>query len=915
MSSIEENDSKTQSNINQWQCHVCTFIQSKHHSNCTMCGAPRKYVIARPLTTDPHILLEAIRMMVRGDQVIEDVLCDSDNINNCQHLKQLIEFLKKSNNDDIQTDIENVPDILADYLHFVECHSKKEHDAFEFIFNNLSFCNINKCPMFDRIYRDRNKMNTEVTEVTEVTEHLDHSYSDIMDKIHVYFCHSYDMRYRLTGDQQTLISNAKLPDFLDTDEKKSIESKSVCRYLVNPLLTKMRQTLPPKQHIDTHVISRNYKKYNQVFSNQNNQHYCFGFHFKYGYDGEKRLTLQPKEIISVVKHYDNLKTELLDNDFYILTISQFNNEYTKAIMHFDSPYCKNKFRPFSYPMNDQKYFIDIDIILSLMIYSNFTDLQYELSKTYRADGGMKHKYFFHWGKYLKMALERFGTKGRDANVYSYFHGVSEFIFFPEYVTVDSLYFFCPLSTSSALEVALNFTNQNNGLVVEFAPAKECDASHFSLSWLSDYAAEKEYFFIQTGFGLQMNNILNAQTCFQYDHIFKALKQIEQITATKVRGYYDQGTHREYCSVPEVFQQSINTQVSDELVLLILSKREKFGTDDPLFMDICNSYFKNKKKLIIDYARCANEHNNIFQRLRVENHEWINIKLCYALFPNIEIISISYVNLNSFIFDNLLKYLQSAIQNIPLKTVTISSVQPSKLSAKDAIDRFAGSFRKLNFFLTADLESNSVALHRDHGILESALFLISNIEKNKYFRDTNNNEIVDTMDKLIRNGMEKCIGILRENKCNEVDHNLSMKLLKDCSKKTRLCIYGDQFTVNHDSYLFKTFWLSNYQWIRLRMIDKVFPALQHIELTNMSLSGDIMDRILDDIFNYLSTKSSKINEIILRLGAKSNINYRLHISVELKQLFRVINFEIEQYKHKALFSTHPDIIGVKISSVD
>eukprot|EP01084_Bolivina_argentea_P040063 74032_1 len=129
--------------------------------------------------------------------------------------------------------------------------------------------------------------------------------------------------------------------------------------------------------------------------------------------------------------------------------------------------------------------------LSLMGYSNYTELQYKFSKTYRSNP-QNHREFYHLGKYLKMSVKEFGTPIHKGTVKSFYHGIGEKLVLPSCIGVDGVLIYCPLSTSSSLHVAINFTNENAGLVVEFGTCFDAySAKCFSVSWLSDYASEQE----------------------------------------------------------------------------------------------------------------------------------------------------------------------------------------------------------------------------------------------------------------------------------------------------------------------------------------------------------------------------------------------------------------------------------------
>eukprot|EP01084_Bolivina_argentea_P307021 530609_1 len=147
--------------------------------------------------------------------------------------------------------------------------------------------------------------------------------------------------------------------------------------------------------------------------------------------------------------------------------------------------------------------MEIQHVQSLMIYCNFDELQNEFSKTYREFSGMNHNNFYYWGKYLKQSIHRYGTKMVDSDIQSVYHGIGETLLFPQ-ITGElgiGMKIYCPLSTSSSLLVATNFTNNNGGLIIEFGHAS-CAAKYFPVSWLSDYGNESELLFIQNEHDMQ-----------------------------------------------------------------------------------------------------------------------------------------------------------------------------------------------------------------------------------------------------------------------------------------------------------------------------------------------------------------------------------------------------------------------------
>eukprot|EP01084_Bolivina_argentea_P016469 30823_1 len=275
----------------------------------------------------------------------------------------------------------NVELLLNNYLHFIHCHNKDED--FEFIVNKLSSCDINNCTIFTR--NNRNRFTTDTVDYDDdidihyPTEVL---YCDIMDKIHCYFHHCFDIGNRLT-----------------INEKRRQRSKAD----IMEILSSRKQL---KKRISTSLHSALDKKYVQLKdATRKHQKYSFGYLFKYGYVDEFAYGFPPRmttakgarvkannEAIDVFPKYASLKEEATNNAIARMAIGQFNNENNKAELHFNMGYRKSNIKWIDMP---------VQCILSLMIYCNYMELQYQLSKTYRENEGKSHCNFFHLGKYLK----------------------------------------------------------------------------------------------------------------------------------------------------------------------------------------------------------------------------------------------------------------------------------------------------------------------------------------------------------------------------------------------------------------------------------------------------------------------------------------------------------------------------------
>eukprot|EP01084_Bolivina_argentea_P213367 362393_1 len=448
-----------------------------------------------------------------------DVQCS---LLSCCSLKRLLNIMTiTKNNNENKFNID-------DYFHLL-IHHNSEADI-EIIYEQFGgFCDIFACNVFKRNYRNRNKQQMALRNYS--------AQQQIIDKIHCYYCHIFDTGYRLKASEQKRIESVKEQKYDTVDDTK--------QNFINGKLFLLNQIIKNKTHKNCKELKqKGNTKFNQLLQNKediirNDKSYCFGLKFKYGYDGEELNTYnecfeKDTKAINVLNKYSSLKQELISNKISSISISQYESEYKKAQIHFDSDYCKQKFRPVT--EYKYKWLFCVEYVLALMIYCNFTELQYQFSKTFRTANGEQHNNFYYLGKSLKIAVRIFGTRICDnANIKRFFHGIGEKLLFPCYIGDIRIY--CPLSTSSTFEVAMNFTNHNLGLVVEFNSGQTFGyAKYFAVSWLSDFGNENECLFLQNNKKeerLKISNIYDPKTGVEYQCILKALNIICKVLGNKI----------------------------------------------------------------------------------------------------------------------------------------------------------------------------------------------------------------------------------------------------------------------------------------------------------------------------------------------------------------------------------------------
>eukprot|EP01084_Bolivina_argentea_P272996 464945_1 len=263
----------------------------------------------------------------------------------CDQLQRLRDVMLNYNGSKVMDHVD-IQQILDDYLFLLQHYN--DDQCFEFIHHQFdTFCNNKTCNILSRMYRNR-KISGKLS-ILSCFKH------DIMDKIHCYYQHSFDVGHRLTSRQ---------------NDRKTMNKTKMLYQMINS--EKYHQFVPSNDNIP--------KKY------------CFGKPFGYKYDDDEDdpfYRIPAKNSIPVSPKYKTFKQELLNNEIAILYVEQFNSEYKKATIHFNSKYRKqNRFK-----------LMRLEFILSLMIYCNYDYLQHEFSKTYR-DNIVQHEEFYHLGKYL-----------------------------------------------------------------------------------------------------------------------------------------------------------------------------------------------------------------------------------------------------------------------------------------------------------------------------------------------------------------------------------------------------------------------------------------------------------------------------------------------------------------------------------
>eukprot|EP01084_Bolivina_argentea_P269999 459001_1 len=647
------------------------------------------------------------------------IKCATDSIMQCKHLTTLINSLHKHYKEHKQMDNEYISQTLNDFIHLL--HSHQTDTDFEYIYSQIGHCDVEKCAIFQRHIRDR--MHIEYDDCEEKTENEIIYYDDIMDKIHCYYAHSFETGNRLCIKDKLML-NDDCSKESDTEHNIYISRDNETRKIYDISLAKREKMLSVLN--SSRLNARINTKYNQLDlkheyqAAQNNNGkpglFSFGYKFIYGYDDEdptdfskfldsdfKHETvkaLSPIDFssrdksskkwsgsVAVTQKYCDLKQELTNNKISIMTLEQFNHEYKKAQSHFNTDYCKSNFIS-----QHSTVPFDLQYLLSLMVYCNYDQLQYNFSKTYREIEECKHDEFYNLGKYLKISVQMFGTKVGDGHIKIFLHGISDQMIIPP--GPYGVKIKCPLSTTPSLTVAINFTNHKKGLIVQFtAPRYMADCKYIAASWISDFAYEKEHLFIQNNGAfetLKISNIIDVCHGFHYGIILKATMFIDQIT----RGV--QSLEAENSVIRQLAIKILHNQISFSSSLY-----ERFHSLTEYAHYMIQMYFVSKQDICVDCSSMVNaEYPDLTPLFLKQEFKWVNLNILHALFPNINWIMTTNTNLCSKVVEDIIRYLQNNKTKSKLKRIGIYKIDIcSELSICEAVSKYSRPLKKIGFSIT------------------------------------------------------------------------------------------------------------------------------------------------------------------------------------------------------------------------
>eukprot|EP01084_Bolivina_argentea_P123903 219562_1 len=480
----------------------------------------------------------------------------------CQCLHSLIEIMNgykqciNGKYKQIFDDNMNVNNVLNSFLHLMQMHSHTDEE-FEMISNLFGKCNINNCNIFKR--RGNPKLQN---------DNPQHACRyQILDKIHCFYIHSFDIGYKLTRKEKQYILNQR-----SEQKQNDFTFDSTSNHIYKIIANKLKLNKNVK---DVALANRANKfKTNTIESRYQPSVYDFGYRFFYWNYYKNKFEINDEVIYQniddpvanegycindffVIPKYGNLKKELVNNAICAISYTEWNTLVESASIHLRSHFartikCAGPNRKTIYNIENGKP-IGFPHIAAMMVYCNYDQLQSAFSATYRRISRneyykqiiQRHSKYAHLGRLLREFVECFGsTRSRCEGSHLFgkklYHGIT---IKSQFATIKPV-MKGPTSTTMDYTVAVNFSG-GDGTILQLRLHNIVSTSGWSYgsdsggsrmafvdcSWLSDYPNEQERFFIGGWKHFYIDTIIIASSGENYQLYIDAMKAFAIVTST------------------------------------------------------------------------------------------------------------------------------------------------------------------------------------------------------------------------------------------------------------------------------------------------------------------------------------------------------------------------------------------------
>eukprot|EP01083_Nonionella_stella_P022202 61421_1 len=450
--------------------------------------------------------------------------------------------------------------LMNDFHHLMKKHRTDFEQTYHTLItacNNGKECDLKLCVPLRRNHRNRHRLRPARIEKNKLYFNHDHpqdiSLQQILDKIHCYYFHTFDIGYRHTvKDRNEILQRAQKRPHIDS--KSDADDYVTLNGAVCELARDIRSRKRSYENIEG---LEEVGKHAQKFVSATDDSYGIGLQYKFGvrffywpYYKDKVAMIDPalshQQLLVpdsegnllyqlyIEPKFSNIKDELINNSISTISEHQWNVLLHKAKTHAWTEKIRGML---SNVKNAHEIYnltkgqaLSVHHLIAFMVYCNFDTLQREFSKTTRMEDDddkktdvniadknhdigdsitkliEKHSNYAHLARLLRECIECFvryihpDQGNMDACVRKYYHGIRKQSEFPSMVVRINT----PISTSAAYEVAMGFALPN-GMVLQMDPDQNwfrrslydgmnCGIDAFECFFISDFANEQEILF-------------------------------------------------------------------------------------------------------------------------------------------------------------------------------------------------------------------------------------------------------------------------------------------------------------------------------------------------------------------------------------------------------------------------------------
>eukprot|EP01084_Bolivina_argentea_P069294 126113_1 len=732
---------------------------------------------------------------IKSNNIIHNVDCDIDEVDQIiEVLKHYQHIMERANVQELLVEyFDDKQHFLDLYTWFVDRHYNEQELKHICCILSSEQCNVSQCKHMLRDSRYQNSNTVVEEQEQKYDNHEKETYLfwiDILNNIHYRLYHSKSKfikrRNGIFVDRNSVANQFKveindkfsidLPDIsISTDEILAKVNESKAKPTIQCEQIKAFEMFLYNEDFDsdaiTYDIENNMKNSNiaqqnkniflmasQFLYNSKLMKYTFANGFKFYYWKTYQHNHKTKKYY-IASKYLNIKDELLNNNIKLSSRSDSRIEIYKQALFKSKQYKKSNrvqsmkvIQPFGQkdPLQygiDNDTSITIDHIISVVLYTQFTELCTKFRETFRKiyrnetleQVKSRNAEVAVWSRLLRECVEYYGYRHFGDII------VSETSFFnPSYQTINKLSgpFYCgmdnqmvvsevhmflsgPTSTSRSEEVAMRFAS-DGGITLRLGNTETDINNHlrgFPCNWISCYCEEEEVIFDGGEFPIIIQSIILMETRKHYKELFNICFVLEaMINGSILNGHYINTLHKESKSYRRIINNLIKQNVygiankyddytNHTFDAFVKAKR----TIKINLHEIDTNLWKISDFVLYPLVQTKVQHPNI-TKYHYNYHGELSIRCCcnkervgwvitkdkidtnnnlfkpmlLKIFSNVETIEIDTKQTDFIEYEVDLKHLLNALSQVnsqainTLRTITIKAMNPSWISKKASI---------------------------------------------------------------------------------------------------------------------------------------------------------------------------------------------------------------------------------------